>query len=517
MRDIAEIIEHWHAGRPIQAVADSLGVDRKTVRKYVGIAKSAGFQAGDGSTPPGGWAAWLDSKGANVGGRRKRSGPASDELERFRERIMQSLRDVKPTTAWRRLHREHDLQASLTSFRRYIKDLLPEAGNYPRITVRRPDARAGEEAQVDYGFLGMWLNPLTGRRQAINVFVLILAFSRHLFARAVLRMDQQAWIESHIAAFDYFGGVPRRIVPDNLKAGVLKPDRYDPAFNRAYDELAHHYGFLIDPARAAKPTDKPHVERTIPFIRSDFWQGRSFSSLADINGGLHTWCIEIAGQRIHGTTRSRPIEVYNTVELAAMQPLPAISFELAAWVDAKVALDCHVQALGSWYSIPYQHVGETISVCLTGHLAQFYLKRRLIKTHLRVPKGQRSTDWNDYPPEKAAFFQRTPDWCRQQAGDLGQAVSEVVETVLEVQALHHLRQAQGILRLAKKYDPERLNAACARALAFGDPGYRTIRTILERGLDRQTDPPPVQQRLAGAFLRGPSGLLASLLGQEVTP
>jgi hypothetical protein len=154
-------------------------------------------------------------------------------------------------------------------------------------------------------------------------------------------------------------------------------------------------------------------------------------------------------------------------------------------------------------------------VRLTPRLVQCYLDYHLIKTHLRVPKGQRSTDWNDYPPEKAAFFRRTPDWCRQQAHQMGPAVAQAVETMLEVQALHHLRQAQGILRLAEKYGPARLNAACRRALAFGDPGYRTIKSILERGLDQQPEPPPVQQRFAGAFLRGPKALFASLLGQEV--
>ncbi|MGD0575732.1 MAG: IS21-like element helper ATPase IstB [Anaerolineales bacterium] len=529
VRDIAEILEHWHAGRPLQAVARSLGVDRKTVRKYAAVAQAAGFRPGDGQGPPGGWGPWLDQTCPDLRDRSRR-GPTTDELDAFRPEIEKALRDVSPTTAWRRLHKERGLRASLASFRRYLYRTLPESAARPQITLRRPDPPPGEEAQVDYGFLGLWLNPLTGRRQALNAFALVLSHSRHMFACAVGHMDQQAWLDSHVAAFHFFGGVPARLVPDNLKAGVLRPDLYDPGFNRGYEELAHHYGFLIDPARVAKPTDKPRVERIIPFLRADFWQGRSFSSLAEINAALDTWCREDAGLRVHGTTRQRPFEVFTTIEQSALRPLPTTPFERALWVQAKVARDCHVQVAGAWYSVPYQHVGQILSVRVTARLvqrqlrpllAQCYRGYQLIKMHLRVPKGRPSTDEDDYPREKAAFFRRTPDWCRHQARELGPAVSDVVETVLAVQALHHLRQAQGIVRLADKYGPARLNAACACTLAFGDPAYRTIKTILERGLDRQTEPsldpaaarwglPPRSQGPAGRAPRAGGGAMTAV-------
>ena len=143
--------------------------------------------------------------------------------------------------------------------------------------------------------------------------------------------------------------------------------------------------------------------------------------------------------RVHGTTRLPPLEVFQRVERPTLLPLPTQPFELVTWVQAKVARDCHIQAGSAWYSVPYQYRGRTVDVRLTSRLVPCYLQYQLVKTHLRVPKGQRSTDWNDYPPEKAAFFQRTPDWCRTWAGLLGPAVSEAVEAVLEVQALHHLR------------------------------------------------------------------------------
>jgi transposase len=490
VRDIVEILDHWYAGQPYQGIAFSLDIDRKTVRKYTAIAKAAGYRPKEGQPPPEGWGSWLDKHHPELlhNGRR---GPTAGELDAFKDEIICLLLQVCPTTAWRRLRQERGLKASLTSFRRYLQRYIPQAVAKQKVTIRRPDPPPGDEGQVDYGFLGMWLNPLSGRRQAINAFALVLSCCRHTFVCAVGHMDQLAWIECHNSAFSFFGGVPRRLVPDNLKAGVLKADLYDPSFNRGYEELARHYGFLIDPARAAKPTDKPRVERIIPFIRSDFWQGRTFSSLAQINAALRTWCLETAGMRIHGTTRQRPLEVFQQLKKPALLPLPDEPFERVLWVQAKVARDCYVQVGCAWYSVPHQYVGKTVDVRLTAHLVQCYLQYQVIKTHLRVPKGQRSTDWDDYPPEKAAFYQHTPEWCRLQAEMLGPAVREAVVSVLEVNALHHLRQAQGIIHLADKYGNARLDAACNRALAYGDPGYRTIKSILERGLEKQPDPIPV--------------------------
>ena len=237
MRDIVEIIEHWHAGRLFRAIARSLGIDRKTARKYATMAQAAGFRPGEGQPPPEGWGPWLDQNHPGLREHRRR-GSAVDELDSFREEISSRLRDVCPTTAWRRLRQEWGLQASLTSFRRYVHRHTPQAVALQQITVRRPDPPPGEEAQVDYGLLGMWINPLIGRRQAVNAFALVLSHGRHTFACAVCCMDQPTWLECHKAAFSFFGGVPRRLVPDNLKSGILKADLYDPCFNRGYEELA---------------------------------------------------------------------------------------------------------------------------------------------------------------------------------------------------------------------------------------------------------------------------------------
>jgi hypothetical protein len=221
----------------------------------------------------------------------------------------------------------------------------------------------GEEAQIDYGFLGSWRDPVGGRVRRVWGFVMVMACSRHMFVRPVLRLDARSWVAAHVAGFAFFGGVPRRLVIDNLRTGVDRADLYDPKLNRAYAELAEHYGTLIDPARRAKPKDKPRVERPMPYIRDSLWRGRDWAGEPDMQAGAVSWCTGVAGVRAHrGLDGAAPLAVFEAVEAAALGPLPGTPFELAAWSTPKVGPDClllteltrmfpHVRALiGVWGS-----------------------------------------------------------------------------------------------------------------------------------------------------------------------
>ena len=176
-------------------------------------------------------------------------------------------------TIHQRLADEHGLTACLASLKRYVAANLPEDVRRARVTVLRDTPPAGEEAQIDYGLLGSWVDPSTGRLHRVWAFVMVLPCSRHMFVRPVLGMDQRAWTDAHVEAFAFFGGVPARLVPDNLRTGVERPDLYDPKINRSYAELAAHYDTLIDPARARKPKDKASVERPMPYVRDSFLAG----------------------------------------------------------------------------------------------------------------------------------------------------------------------------------------------------------------------------------------------------
>jgi transposase len=191
--------------------------------------------------------------------------------------------------------------------RRYVAANVPEETRRSQVKVLRPwPAEPGAEAQIDCGRLGRWPDPAARRPVTVWAFVMVLACSRHLFVRPVIRLDQEAWSQCHVAAFEFFGGVPARLVPDNLKTGVDRPDLYDPKINRSYAELAAHYGFLPDPARAFRPTDKPRVERPMPYVRHSFWRGRQFASLAQMQAEAERWCTEVAGSAGRWTARPRP-------------------------------------------------------------------------------------------------------------------------------------------------------------------------------------------------------------------
>jgi len=507
VRDIAEILEHWQAGRSICAISRSLGVSRATVRKYVYAAEARGYRQGD-PTPSQGWKVFLRDVIPKPPDPSTRS-EVFARLLPYQDEIREALATTTAATIWQRLRYERGVMVSLPSFYRYLSCFLTDVWKKPRITVRRGELLPGEEAQVDFGYLGMWQDPLSGKKQRLWAFALILSYSRHMFVRVVTSMDQLQWLMCHTAAFEFFGGAPKRIVPDNLKTGVIKADLYDPKFNQGYQELAHHYGTIIDPARSGKPRDKARVERIIPYIRDSFWSGRDFTSLEEVNKQASEWCLKVAGLRQHGTTHQQPLLLFRLAEEKQLQPLPVASFDIATWHRAKVARDCHIQVKGTLYSVPYSYLGKTVEVKLGAKVVEVYLDYELVKTHLRGAKGQRVTDWNDYPPEKAAFFRRTPDWYRSRASLIGTSARQTIDALLEEHAFHYLRQCQGILRLAEKYGQQRLESACARANAFGDPTYHTVKTILERELDKA----PVlfePVRPAGAFLHGPGELFCSI-------
>lgn len=502
--DVSEILIHWYAGRPKADVARSLGVDRKTVRKYVEAAEAAGFSPGGPPVAAGEWAAAVRRWFPELVAPELRS-PTFAELGRHHEAIKAGMATNTLATVHQRLHDERGLGASLASLRRYVRVTLPEEAARERVTVRRDDPPPGEEAQIDYGYLGTWTDARADRRHRVWAFLMVLASSRHLFLCPVLRMTLAAWVEAHVQAFHFFGGVPRRLVVDNLKAGVLKADLYDPKLNRTYAELAAHYGTLVDPARARHPKDKPRVERIVPYARDSFFAGREFASFAAMRGGAAVWSREVAGRRsCRPLGGAAPLAVFEATEREALLALPGRDYEMAVWSTPTVAQDTHVVVEGALYSVPWRYIGREIDVRASRTEIACYLEGELVKTHPRRQKG-RATDWADYPPEKVAFFQRTPAWCRHRAAELGPAVTAVIAELLAGQALHHLRQAQGILGLVERHTPERLDAACRRALEAGDPGYRTIKGILVAGRERASDD---EQRVpdAPAFLHGPTTL-----------
>ena len=505
MIDISEILIHWHAGRSQSEVAASLGVDRRTIRKYTAAAIAAGMRPGGPPVSEERWAELARGWFPELADARLRqvTWPAIAEHHEFITGQLEA--GVTMATIHQRLRDERGLAVSVASFRRYVAANLPEEARRSQVRVLRPyPAEPGEEAQIDYGQLGRWLDPRTGKRHVIWAFAMCLCCSRHVFVRPVIRLDQHAWTECHVTAFAFFGGVPARLVPDNLKTGVDKPDLYDPKVNRSYAEMAAHYGCLIDPARSKKPRDKARIERPMPYIRDSFWRGRQFTSLEQMQAEAERWCREVAGRRqCRPLDGAAPAAVFEAVEKDRLAPLPTAPFALATWAKAKIGPDLHARVDKVLYSLPWQHIGKTADVRVTATMVQFFIGGQLVKTHPRKSWGKQ-TDFGDYPPEKIAFHMRTPVWCRTHAQQVGPACQQVIGELLAENALYRLRSAQGVIGLADKHDPSRLEAACAKAIGAGDPSYRTIKGILAAGTERDEVPAAAGDGGAAAFLHGPA-------------
>jgi transposase len=392
---------------------------------------------------------------------------------------------VEGQAIWQLLVEQHDFAGSYSSLKRFLRQVEPPD---LRATVRL-EVGPGEEAQVDFGYAGPFRDPDRGQVRKAWVFVMTLSHSRHQYAELVFDQAIATWLRCHQHAFEWFHGVPRRVVLDNLKAAIVHAALYDPEVQRAYRECAEHYGFLISPCRPRTPEHKGKVEQGgVHYVKRNALAGRDFRDLPEGNRHLWRWCLETAGRRVHGTTKQIPLAVFDQVERAALQPLPLQPWELAEWKRATLHADCHVVFAGAYYSAPHRLIGERLWVRATAWQVQLFHQYGLVATHLRARPGQRRTLRDHLPPDKVLFLMQTPAWCRQQAAEIGPACAHFIDALLGDRPLDRLRSAQGVLRFAPRYGTARLEAACARAVAVEEYRYHTVKTILVTGRDREPLP-----------------------------
>ena len=322
--------------------------------------------------------------------------------------------------------------ASYPSLRRFI--LKRNWRKLSTATIRMEDTPPGEVAEADFGRLGLIPDPETGRRRAVWAMVIVLGHSRHCFVWSMQRQKLEDVIVGLEASWSFFGGIPRYLVIDNFPA---------------------HRGFIVDPARVRHPRDKPKVERGVPYVRERFFKGGDFDDLAHIRAAAPKWCLEVAGLRIHGTTRKKPLVVFQDEERDAL-PWAGEPHEIAHWRNAKVHQDHHVQCQQALYSVPSAlcSPGQKVEVRVDSKLVHIYHRGQLIKTHIRQHRGGRSTDPEDYPAELTAYTTRAPDSIQRSAAQLGPAVAEFAERLFNgPQPWARIRQGHKLLRLGSATPP----------------------------------------------------------------
>jgi transposase len=478
--DIREILRRLQLGEPDRQVARDLGISRNTVARYRVWARRQGVLDGSPLPDPAALAALLTPAPTER--------PAHEQslVEPLRERVRElHARGVEGQAIWQLLVEDHGFTGSYSSVKRFLRRLAPARH---RVTLRL-EVEPGEEAQVDFGYAGQFLDPESGRVRRTWVFVMTLSFSRHQYAELVVDQTIETWGRLHRAAFEYFAGVPRRVVLDNLRAAIVRAALYDPEVQRSYRECAEHYGFLIAPCRPRTPEHKGKVEQGgVHYVKRNALAGRTFRDIHAGNRHLLRWCLEIAGRRVHGTTKQIPLAVFDEVERAALRSLPPSPWELTEWKRAKLHGDCHVVFDGAYYSGPHRLIGERLWVRAAGSKVELFHDYALIATHRRARPGQRRTVVAHLPPEKVHFLMQTPAWCRERAAAVGPACALFIDALLGDRPLDRLRSAQGVLRFVDRYGAARLDAACARAHAVGEYRYHAIKTILVHALDRQPLP-----------------------------
>ena len=503
MNEVTETIYQWHKGMKLQHISRSLGIDRKTVRKYVGMARSAGI---DRQCPLPGeheLAARLKDMMDACGS--PYDTPAGDLLVRHHDDIKTWLDDPNVTgkQVWRLLEETFGVKVGYTTLRRYLRKEF--SYGRAKVTVRM-ETPPGEEAQVDFGYAGLMYDPERERRRRAWAFIMTLSASRHRFVRFVFSQDTDTWLDCHERAFAFFGGVPKRIVLDNLRSGVVKADIYDPTVNRAYADMERHFRFIADPARIRTPEHKGKVERVVPTVRKHLLAGRIFGDITGANDRALHWCREEIGREVHGTTKKRPYEVFLAEEKHRLTPLPDTPFERPLWKECTVHPDHHIVFDRSYYSLPTRYIGRKVWAKGTGKTVEVFLDHERIKVHPRAHgPGQWVTDHTDYPPEKLAFLMATPTWCRRKAAGFGPHTERLITAVLRENAMRNLRKAQAMLRLADKY-PAEIETVARRALDYGNTRYRSIKTMLENpmpGTGEETAAAPLSD-LGRMFLREPA-------------
>jgi hypothetical protein len=295
-------------------------------------------------------------------------------------------------------------------------------------------------------------------------------------------------------------------VLDNFPAAVVGTDPLNPQLTRGFLEYAQHRGFIADPARPRHPKDKPKVERGIPYARERFFKGGQFNGLTDIRAQARHWCLEVAGQRVHGTTRRLPLVVFQEEEQSKLLPYDGEPYDVPSWHTAIVHPDHHIYYRYAIYSAPDSTCppGTKLEVRGDSKLVRLYRRGELVKVHLRQPRGGRSTDPEDYPPELTAYTLRSPNYLRQQSAKLGEAVGAFADKLLGGSTpWSKLRQAFKLLRLGEKYTPSRLNAACEKALAVDLIDVRRLERILVEALEQEAMPATaaISVPLPGRFAR----------------
>jgi transposase len=480
MASIQTIFTLWQQRWSIRRIARSTGVHRDTIARHV-----RRFEAGEnpantddfklGQAPIGADGSASDPKlgRAPIGSER---GATPSRCEAFRALIVAKLEQgLTAQRIYQDLVREHGFTARYHSVRRFVGHLRATS----ELPFRRMECAAGEEAQVDFG-TGAMIVLADGKRRRTHVFRIVLSYSRKAYSEAVYRQTTEEFLRCLENAFWHFGGAPKTLVLDNLKAGVLQPDWFDPELNPKLRSFAAHYGMAILPTRPRLPRHKGKIENGVGYVKDNALKGHTFGSLEEQNRHLLDWETNVADTRIHGTTRRQVAQVF-AEERPALLPLPCQRFPFFHEGTRVVHRDGHIEVAKAYYSAPPEYLGRRVWVRWDGRLVRI-LNERLesIAVHAQQEPGRFSTQPMHIAAEKINGIERGLDWLMSRVERVGAQAVAWAQAVVEVRGIEGLRVLQGLLALLKKHRSQAVDRACGTAHACGSYHLKSVRRLLDR-------------------------------------
>ena len=500
MRKIREVLRlKWDCGLSNRAIARSCCISHATVAEYVHRAQAAELS-------------WPLPESLN-----------EDSLFHllFSTKLRSSSREI-PVPDWTEIHTELK-KKSVTLRLLWVeyRESHPDGYGYSQFCIlygkwakhlhpsMRLHHKAGEKLFVDYaGQTAPVVDPDTGEIRQAQIFVATLGASNYTYAEAQWSQALPNWIEGHVRAFAFLKGVPEVIVPDNLKSGVKHPCRYEPDLNPTYQDLADHYGTAVIPARVRKPKDKSKVEVAVQVVER--WilarlRNHKFFSLAELNQAIRQLLEELNNRPMRHLGQSRR-EFFQSLDQPALKPLPATPYEFAEWKMARVNIDYHVEFDKHYYSVPYSLIHQQVYIRATQRSIQISFKNRCIASHLRAyTRGSHTTVSDHMPPAHQKYAEWSPQRILRWAQTMGPHTTQLIDALFASRKYPQqaFRSCLGILRLGQRYGPDRLEAACRRALPAGIHSYKGIKNILDANLDQIDVDPPSPSALPGhANIRG---------------
>jgi transposase len=401
---------------------------------------------------------------------------------RYRELIQAKLdQQLSAQRIWQDLVGEHGFTGCYDSVKRYVRRLSAKTP----LAFRRLECAAGEEAQVDFG-TGAPVIGADGKRRKTHVFRIVLSHSRKGYSEATFTQTTDDFLRALENAFAHFGGVPKTLVIDNLKAAVAHPDWFDPELTPKVQAFCRHYGAVILPTKPYMPRHKGKVESGVKYVKNNALKGREFSDLEAENACLATWERMVADLRIHGTTKQQVRKVFDEVEHAALLPMPRERFANFREAQRKVNRDGHIEVAKAYYSVPTEYLGREVWVRWDARLVRIFNHRfEQIAIHVRSESGRFNTHGQHLAAEKISGLERGAEYLLNKVRHLGPHCHDWAQAMLTARGIEGTRVLQGLLALTKKHTCEALETACETALSHGCFRLRTVRQLLQRKAEKQ--------------------------------